>query len=57
LGGKSLGIARHWQPVESTYIKPFTTARISTVRFPPPRFAGGISGPTSAHSASVTSLG
>ncbi|CAN2533330.1 hypothetical+protein [Methylocapsa aurea] len=42
--------------LRSTYIKPFMTARISTVRFPPPRFAGGISGPISAHSASVTSV-
>ncbi len=33
-----MGIARHWQPVLKTYIKPFTTARMSTVRFFPPRF-------------------
>jgi len=51
------GIARHWQPVESTYIRPFTTSRMSTLRFPPPRLAGGINGSTSAHSASVRSLG
>jgi hypothetical protein len=58
LGGKSFGIARHWQPVERTYIRPFTTSRIFTLRLPPPRLAGGINGLTSAHySASVTSLG
>ena len=45
-------MARHWQPVESTYIKPFTTSRMSTVRLPPPRIAGGISGSISAHSSS-----
>jgi hypothetical protein len=30
LGGRSLGMYRHWQPVLSTYITPFTTSRITT---------------------------
>src|SRR5918997_4831102 len=34
----------------------FRTSRTSTVRGRPPRFAGGINGATSAHSASVRSL-
>ena len=46
VGGKSFGIARHWQPVDRTYISPFTTSRMSTVRLPPPRLAGGINGST-----------
>jgi hypothetical protein len=56
-GGKSFGSADHWQPVDRTYITPSTTARSATVRLLPPGFAGGISGSTSAHSASVRSLG
>jgi hypothetical protein len=43
------------QPVERICITPFTTSRMATVRLPP-RFAGGISGSTSAHSSSVRSL-
>jgi hypothetical protein len=39
------------------YITPFTTARSSTVRLLPPRFARGISGAMIAHSSSVRSLG
>src|SRR5215217_5943593 len=39
------------------YMTPSTTARTSAVRLLPPRFAGGISGPMSAHSSSVRSLG
>src|SRR5208282_4802913 len=57
LGGKSLGIYRHWQPVPNTYIRPFTRSRAMTSRLRPPRRAGGMSGASSAHSASVTSLG
>ena len=38
-------------------ISPSTTARRSTLRLPPPRLAGEISGATSAHSSSVRSLG
>src|SRR5260370_41891560 len=49
-GGRSLGIAWHWQPVESTYISPFTPSRMVTVRLPPPGFPGGIRGSTSCHS-------
>ncbi len=56
-GGRFFGSAAHWQPVLSTYITPFTTARRSIVRLLPPRFAGGINGPTSVHSASLRSLG
>ena len=55
-GGRSFASARHWHPVLRIYIIPFTTSRISTVRLLPPRLAGGISGPISAHSASVRSL-
>src|SRR5260370_22861669 len=56
-GGRSFGIARHWQPVLSTYIRPLTSSRTSTVRLLPPRLAGAISGSTNAHSSSVKSLG
>jgi hypothetical protein len=56
-GGRSFGSAAHWQPVLRMYLTPFSTARSSIVRLLPPRFAGGISGPMSAHSSSVTSLG
>src|SRR4029450_1729392 len=35
----------------------FNTSRTSTSRGPPPRLPGGIAGSTSAHSASVRSLG
>jgi hypothetical protein len=56
-GGKSFGIAAHWQPVLSTYIKPLMISRSTTVRLLPPRFARGINGPTKDHSSSVTSLG
>ena len=55
--GKSLGIARHWQPVLKTYIRPLTTSPTSTVRLLPPRLAGGMCGPISAHSSSLRSLG
>ena len=44
LGGKSFGIARHWQPVLRTYMTPFMTSRTFTSRLRPPRLAGGISG-------------
>ena len=54
-GGRSLGNARHWQPVLSTYITPLTTSRMLTRRLPPPRLAGGISGSICAHSSSVRS--
>ena len=36
---------------------PFITSRTLTWRLLPPRLAGGIEGPTSAHSSSVRSLG
>jgi len=36
---------------------PFTTARMSVRRLPPPRFAGGMNGSTWVHSSSVKSLG
>jgi hypothetical protein len=39
------------------YMIPFITSRTSTVRFAPPRLAGGINGATSAHSSPVRSLG
>src|ERR1700683_5166968 len=39
------------------YIRPFTTSRMITVRLPPPRLPGGISGSTNPHSSSVRSLG
>ena len=38
-GGRSLGIARHWQPVDKTYKSAFMTSRRFTVRWSPPRFA------------------
>jgi hypothetical protein len=38
-------------------MRPFTTSRMITVRLPPPRFPGGIKGPTNCHSPSVKSLG
>src|SRR3984893_13768265 len=38
-------------------MRPFTTSRMITVRLPPPRLPGGISGSTSPHSSSVRSLG
>jgi hypothetical protein len=56
-GGRSFGIARHWQPVLRMYISPLTTSRTFTVRLLPPRLAGGISGVTCDHSLSVRSLG
>src|SRR3982750_1943211 len=56
-GGRSLGIAAHWQPVLRIYMRPLTTSRRLTVRLLPPRLAAGINGATSAHSASVKSLG
>jgi len=56
-GGKSFGIARHWHPVLKTYMIPFITSRTSTWRRLPPRLAGRIKAPTSAHSSSVRSLG
>jgi hypothetical protein len=45
LGGRSLGSARHWQPVLKMYMIPLTS-RTSTVRSAPPRLAGGITGAT-----------
>ena len=48
LGGKSLGSARHWQPVLRMYITPLITSRIATRRLPPPGLPGGISGSISA---------
>src|SRR3954467_2732849 len=56
-GGRSLGIARHWQPVLRMYISPFTTSRTFTVRLLPPRLPGRMSGSTWPHSSSVKSLG
>src|SRR3954447_14658576 len=56
-GGRSLGIARHWQPVLRMYISPFTTSRTFTVRLLPPRLPGRMSGSTWLHSSSVKSLG
>jgi hypothetical protein len=56
-GGKSFGNDAHWQPVLRIYISPFTTSRSTTVRLLPPRLAGGINGPITDHSSSVTSLG
>ena len=50
-GGRSLGRARHWQPVLSTYRTAFKISR----RFF--RRSGGRWGSTSAHSSSVRSLG
>jgi hypothetical protein len=55
-GGRSFGIARHWQPVLSTYIRPFITSRTSTVRLLPPGLARGISVLARDHSSSVRSL-
>ncbi len=52
LGGKSFGIARHWQPVLRTYMTPFMTSRTFTSRLRPPRLAGGISGSINCHSSS-----
>src|SRR4029077_19845914 len=40
-GGRSFGMARHWQPVDRIYMRPFTTSRMITVRLSPPRLAGG----------------
>src|SRR4051812_10048644 len=48
---------RHRHPVLRIYITPLTTERTSTVRLLPPRLAGGMDGPISAHSSSVRSLG
>src|SRR4051812_36275241 len=56
-GSRSLGIARHWQPVLRMYISPFTTSRTFTVRLLPPRLPGRMSGSTWLHSSSVKSLG
>src|SRR3954447_1356722 len=56
-GGRSLGIARHWQPVLRMYISPFTTSRTFTVRLLPPRLPGRMSGSTWLYSSSVKSLG
>src|SRR3954469_13433083 len=56
-GGRSLGIARHWQPVLRMYISPFTTSRTFTVRLLPPRLPGRMSGSTWLQSSSVKSLG
>src|SRR5271166_5722492 len=53
---RSLGIARHWQPVLRMYIRPLTTSRRLTVRLLPPGLAGGIKGAISAHSSSARSL-
>src|ERR1700736_1027447 len=39
------------------YMRPFTTSRITTVRLPPPRLPGGMSGSTRYHAESVRSLG
>ena len=39
------------------YYSAFIAARMSVVRGRPPAFAGGINGPSRAHSASVRSLG
>jgi hypothetical protein len=51
------GFIRKWRAVDKTYIRPLTTSRMLTVRFPSTRFAGGIHGSTSAHMASVKSPG
>src|SRR3954468_22913542 len=51
-GGRSLGIARHWQPVLRMYISPFTTSRTFTVRLLPPRLPGRMSGSPWLHSSS-----
>src|SRR4051795_495959 len=42
-GGRSLGIAAHWQPVLRMYMRPLATSRRLTVRLLPPRLAAGIS--------------
>ena len=41
LGGRSFGIAPHWQPVLRMYIRPLMISRKLTVRFLPPRLASG----------------
>jgi hypothetical protein len=51
------GVIGDVEEPERTYITPFTTSRMTTVRLPPPRFAGGITGSMSAHSSSIRSLG
>src|SRR5918993_2498013 len=56
-GGRSFGSAFPWHPVQSPSKTAFRTSRTFTVRGRPPRLAGRISGATSAHSASVRSLG
>src|SRR3954467_5665139 len=56
-GGRSLGIARHWQPVLRHPISPLTTSRTLTVRLLPPRLPGRMSGSTWLHSSSGKSLG
>ena len=56
-GGRSLGTARHWQPVLKTYMMPFTTSRTFTDLLRPPCRAGGIRGAINALSSSLKSLG
>ena len=57
LAGKILGNIAHWQPVLSRYMTALKVCRMSGLRLRPPRFAAGISGSISAHSASVNRLG
>ena len=47
-GGRSLGFARHWQPVDKTYKSAFMTSRRLTMRLSP-RFVVGIKGSTNVH--------
>jgi hypothetical protein len=48
---------RNTRPAPGSWDAALKVCRMSVLRLRPPRFAAGISGSISAHSASVTSLG
>ncbi len=52
IGGTFLGNARHWKPVLSTYVAPFSTSRIWTYCL-----VNGIRGSSINHASAVRSLG
>src|SRR5690348_3280720 len=56
-GGRSWGIARHWQPVRLTYSRPLTISRRSYFAGRPPALGAGMNRETWAHWGLVRSLG
>jgi site-specific DNA recombinase len=56
-GGRSWGMARHWQPVRTTYSRALTISRRSYLAGRPPGLGAGMNRETWAHSGPVRSVG